>query len=115
MRKERQVRDWLENLVHSYPGAGLSARGRGLIQGLVTPADDDVAARVAQKAFEHGVVIETSGANDEVLKVLPALTIEDDLFQRGLAIIERRLAEVLSGKGAKEEVLKFGAIGRAHV
>src|SRR5690606_15853125 len=83
-RKERLVRDWLENLVHSYPGAGLGVRGRGLIQGLVTPADDDVAARVAQKAFERGVIIETSGANDEVLKVLPALTIEDELLQRGL-------------------------------
>lgn len=110
-RKERLVRDWLENLVHSYPGAGLSVRGRGLIQGLVTPADDDVAARVAQKAFEHGVVIETSGANDEVLKVLPALTIEDELLQRGLEVIERSLSEVLSGKGARAQVLKFG--GRA--
>src|SRR5690606_35002494 len=32
-RKERIVRDWLENLVHSYSSAGLSVRGRGLIQG----------------------------------------------------------------------------------
>jgi diaminobutyrate-2-oxoglutarate transaminase len=110
-RKERMVRDWLENLVHSYPGAGLGVRGRGLIQGLVTPADDDVAARVAGKAFEQGVVIETSGANDEVLKVLPALTIEDELLQRGLEVIERSLAEVLSGKGSRAQVLKFG--GRA--
>src|SRR3546814_15216576 len=65
LRKERIVRDWLENLVHSYPGAGLSVRGRGLIQGLVTPADDDVANQTAKKAFERGVVIATSGANDE--------------------------------------------------
>src|SRR5690606_28193817 len=33
-RKERMTRDFLENIVHSYPGAGLSARGRGLMQGL---------------------------------------------------------------------------------
>jgi len=26
-RKERMVRDWLENIVHSYPAAGLSVRG----------------------------------------------------------------------------------------
>ena len=32
-RKESLVRDWLENLVHSFPNAGLSVRGRGLIQG----------------------------------------------------------------------------------
>ncbi|MGB6103518.1 MAG: diaminobutyrate--2-oxoglutarate transaminase [Pusillimonas sp.] len=106
-RKERVVRDWLENLVHSYPGAGLSVRGRGLIQGLVT-SDDDLANLIAKKAFERGVVIETSGANDEVLKLLPALTIEDELLARGLEVIERSLAEALSEKGVRARVLKFG-------
>ena len=111
-RKERLVRDWLENIVHSYPMASLSARGRGLIQGLVTPAGDDIASRVAKKAFEYGVVIETSGANDEVLKLLPALTIEDHLLARGLEVLERSIAEVLSEKGVSAHVLKFG--GRAR-
>ncbi len=111
-RKEGLVRDWLENLVHSYPMAGLSVRGRGLIQGLITSADDDVAAQVAKKAFGYGLVIETSGAHDEVLKVLPALTIEDDLLSRGLEIIERSVAEVLAEKGVSAHVLKFG--GRAR-
>lgn len=107
-RKERIVRDWLENLVHSYPGAGLSVRGRGLIQGLVTPADNDLASLISKKAFERGVVIETSGANDEVLKLLPALTIEDELLTRGLEVIERSLAEALSEMGVSARVLKFG-------
>ncbi len=111
-RKERIVRDWLENLVHSYPMAGLSVRGRGLIQGLVTPADDDLANQFAHRAFEHGVVIETSGANDEVLKLLPALTIEDELLERGLEVIERSIAEVLSEKGVSARVLKFGGQAR---
>jgi diaminobutyrate-2-oxoglutarate transaminase len=107
-RKERLVRDWLENLVHSYPMAGLSVRGRGLIQGLVAPADDDMANQFARKAFEYGVVIETSGANDEVLKLLPALTIEDELLMRGLEVIERSVAEVLAERGVRARVLKFG-------
>ncbi|MCI2811139.1 diaminobutyrate--2-oxoglutarate transaminase [Eoetvoesiella caeni] len=107
-RKEELVRDWLENLVHSYPGVGLSVRGRGLIQGLATPADSDVANQIAHKAFEHGLVIETSGANDEVLKVLPALTISDEQLKKGLEIIERSTGEVLAAKGASAHVLKFG-------
>ena len=107
-RKERLVRDWLENLVHSYPGAGLCARGRGLIQGLVTAAEPELAGRIAAKAFEHGVVIETSGADDEVHKLLPALTIEDDLLMRGLDVIERSVAELLTEKGGGARVLKFG-------
>ena len=106
-RKERLVRDWLENLVHSYPMADLSVRGRGLIQGLVTSGKDDTAVQIAQRAFEHGLVIETSGANDEVLKVLPALTIEDEVLVRGLEIIERSVEHVLARKGVSAGVLKF--------
>jgi diaminobutyrate-2-oxoglutarate transaminase len=55
-------------------------------------------------------VIETSGANDEVLKLLPSLTIEDELLTRGLDVIERSLGEVLgdaAGQGSAR-VLKFG-------
>ncbi|WP_017525374.1 diaminobutyrate--2-oxoglutarate transaminase [Pusillimonas noertemannii] len=109
-RKAGMVRDWLENLVHSYPMADLSVRGRGLIQGLVTPVGDDMANQFARKAFEQGLVIETSGANDEVLKVLPALTIPEDQLKKGLEIIERSVAQVLQEKGVSSSahVLKFG-------
>ncbi len=112
-RKERIARDFLENIVHSYPGAGLSVRGRGLMQGLVGQ-DTQFASRVAARAFELGLIIETSGANDEVLKLLPALTIEDDQLRRGLEIIDHCVAELLASdalhpaaKGAR--VLKFGS------
>jgi len=106
--KERQVRDWLENLVHSYPDTGLSVRGRGLIQGLVTPVGDGLANKIAAQAFEHGLVIETSGAHDEVLKLLPALTISSEELSQGLNIIERSVAQCLSQRGAKARVLKMG-------
>ncbi|KDB67558.1 diaminobutyrate--2-oxoglutarate transaminase [Bordetella bronchiseptica D989] len=107
-RKERLVRDWLENLAHSYPNAGLAVRGRGLIQGLVATAEPELANRIARKAFERGVVIETSGAQDEVLKLLPALTIEDELLTRGLDLIEASVADALSEEQPAAQVLKFG-------
>ena len=108
-RKERIVRDWLENIVHSFPEAGFSVRGRGLIQGLVSDATPELANKIAKQAFAHGLVIETSGAQDEVLKILPALTIEDAQLTRGLELIERSVAEVLKQEGKKSKVLKFGA------
>ena len=114
-RKERITRDFLENIVQSYPGAGLSARGRGLMQGLVSQ-DTSFASKVAELAFKQGIIIETSGANDEVLKLLPALTIEDEQLRRGLEVIDQCVAEVLAAdasyptahaaRGAR--VLKFG-------
>lgn len=94
-RKERMTRDFLENIVQSYPGAGLSVRGRGLMQGLVSQ-DSGFASKVAARAFQHGVIIETSGAQDEVLKLLPALTIEDEQLRLGLEAIDRSVAELLA-------------------
>lgn len=93
--KEGLVRDWLENIVHSYSGFDFGVRGRGLIQGLVMSGYDGLAGEVARKAFEAGLLIETSGNNDEVLKLLPALTISEPLLIEGLEIIERSLADVL--------------------
>lgn len=108
--KEVVVRDWLENLVHSYPGSGLSVRGRGLIQGLVTPAGSDVASEVAKSCFEKGLIIETSGAHDEVIKLLPALTIEPELLKKGLHILEESVAEVMAQTPRTAKVVKLGAL-----
>lgn len=108
-KKSEMIRKSLDNIVYNYPNEGLSVRGRGMIQGLVAPADsDDLANEIAHKAFEHGLVIETSGANDEVLKLLPALTISEEQLQKGLEIIERSVAEVYKGRGVSARVLKFG-------
>ena len=51
--------------------------GRGLMQGLELD-DEDLAAQVAAAAFERGVLVETAGADDQVVKLLPPLTISDD-------------------------------------
>ena len=99
--KEGLVRDWLENIVHSYPDWGFGVRGRGLIQGLVLSGYEGLAEEVSRKAFESGLLIETSGAHDEVLKLMPALTIEENLLIRGLEIIESSLAEVLRSQPAR--------------
>ena len=93
--KADRVADFLENIVQNHPEAGLSVRGRGLIQGLVcTP--NGLAERITQGCFERGLVIETAGAQDEVVKVLPALTIEHEILQQGLAILETSVTAALS-------------------
>ena len=40
--------------------------------------------------------METSGPSDEVVKLLPALTIPDEQLKQGLDIIEAAVAEALS-------------------
>lgn len=97
-RKERLVRDWLENLAQAYAHLGLGVRGRGLIQGLVTPERQGLAAEVAGKALASGLVTLTTGLHDEVLKIQPALTIDEDLLVQGLEVLERAVTEVLENR-----------------
>ena len=56
-----------------------------------------LAAAITRGAFERGIVIETSGSHDEVVKVLAPLTIEDDILKTGLDILERAVRVAMSG------------------
>jgi diaminobutyrate-2-oxoglutarate transaminase len=65
----------------------MSVRGRGMMQGL-NVGSGAVAARITEAAFKRGLIIETSGSHDEVVKVLAPLIIEDALLAHGLDILE---------------------------
>ena len=82
-RRGKIVREWLQKIAESHGG---TVRGRGLIQGLEFE-DSSTATDVSRACFELGVVIETAGANDEVLKVLPPLTIADEALEQGLGLV----------------------------
>jgi len=83
---------------------GLSVRGRGMIRGLVFD-DPDKAARTTALAFERGLIIETSGARGEVVKLLPSLTIDRRLLEEGIDILETCVATVY---GADREEVEAG-------
>lgn len=70
---------------------GGTVRGRGLMLG-VSFDDVTLAQRAAHVAFERGLVIETAGAEDQVLKLLPPLTLTCDELARGLDIITDAVA-----------------------
>jgi diaminobutyrate-2-oxoglutarate transaminase len=78
-------------------GARYAARvkGRGMIMGLDLPVG--VAPKVSRAAFERGVVMETAGARDEVLKFLPPLTIDESLLTRALDVVDSSLERVMRG------------------
>lgn len=66
--------------------AGASTRGRGMMRGL-TFSDPDLAGRVTAEAFERGLLIETSGPQNEVVKFLPPLTTTTDELNEGVNIL----------------------------
>ena len=94
--KSRMLRAELEAIAADHPAQAFVVRGRGLMYGLACDGDRTLAGRISKEAFTRGLVIETSGAHDEVLKFLPSLTITEDELGRGLAIVRESLDAVLA-------------------
>ncbi|HSO06930.1 MAG TPA: diaminobutyrate--2-oxoglutarate transaminase [Pelomicrobium sp.] len=93
-RKGRIIRNRLEQIAKSYPEGGFTLKGRGMMRGLATEAPA-LAAEIARRAFEGGLVIETSGPDDEVVKLLPPLNIANGPLAEGLDILEAAAAGAL--------------------
>jgi diaminobutyrate-2-oxoglutarate transaminase len=94
-RKAARLGERLRALASAHPAAGGQVRGRGLIQGIAF-SDPSLAGRVSRGAFARGVVVETAGPADEVLKLLPPLTISDRQLDQGLDRIGEALAHALA-------------------
>jgi diaminobutyrate-2-oxoglutarate transaminase len=66
--------------------AGLVVRGRGMLAGLDT-GDAGRADAIQRHCFDNGLLLELCGRNDEVVKVMPPLTIGEEELERGLSIL----------------------------
>lgn len=94
IQKGLVVEEFLQELATRFPELKGEVRGKGLMRGLACGVDG-LASKICRKAFEKGVVMETSGPNDEVFKIMPPLVIEQELLNKGLAIIEESVDEVI--------------------
>ena len=68
-------------------------KGRGMMQG-IEMSSGDIAGDVCARAFRNGLIIETSGAHDEVVKVLCPLTISEDELNEGLDVLSSAIAAI---------------------
>ncbi|HBS49782.1 MAG TPA: diaminobutyrate--2-oxoglutarate transaminase [Rhodobacteraceae bacterium] len=82
--KAKILEEKLSELAEMVPGAKL--KGRGMMRG-VDVGSGELAGEICGRAFEKGLIIETSGADDEVVKVLAPLTTPEDTFRKGLDIL----------------------------
>jgi diaminobutyrate-2-oxoglutarate transaminase len=93
-KKAQTITMYLDKLVQSYPTAEITRRGRGMMQGLAFK-DPALADRITELAFQNGLIIETSGGRDEVIKLLTPLTIEQEKLLAGLDILEQAVADTI--------------------
>ncbi|MFA8385941.1 MAG: diaminobutyrate--2-oxoglutarate transaminase [Pelagibaca sp.] len=90
--KSKMLTKALEDIAALVPGATL--KGRGMMQG-VDVGSGDLAGNICARAFEKGLIIETSGAHDEVVKVLAPLTTPNATLEKGFEILLNAAREVI--------------------
>ncbi|MFY0665457.1 MAG: diaminobutyrate--2-oxoglutarate transaminase [Natronospirillum sp.] len=82
--KAKHLRQRLSDMAEGTP---LFLKGRGLMSGLSCP-NGDIASAITSDCLENGMIIETSGPNDEVVKCLAPLTTTMDELNKGLDLLE---------------------------
>jgi diaminobutyrate-2-oxoglutarate transaminase len=92
------LRDELNRIIAKFPEFDASLRGTGMVWGIDFP-QKGVAGQISAEAFNRGLVIELAGTQDQVLKFLPSLTIEEEILREGLQIVEDSIQAVLDGRG----------------
>ncbi|WP_026413160.1 diaminobutyrate--2-oxoglutarate transaminase [Actinomadura oligospora] len=93
LAKGLQVKQALDEIALDHAGAIADVRGRGLVWGMET-RDPETASRICAEAFGRGLLMETSGPNDEVVKLLPPLTTTSEELTEGLGLLAESVAAV---------------------
>ena len=94
-RKEKIVARYIEEEILPLDSR-LSYRGMGLMWGIdfgkINPA---LALEAVHEGFDRHIIMEVAGRKDGVLKLMPPLTIEDEVLKEGLAIVKASVEAVL--------------------
>ena len=94
-RKAKIVEQFLRDEIATLDSR-IQYRGLGLIWGIDFSAfDGDMTKPLIAACFKNGLIIERVGRDNNVLKIMPPLVIEDELLIKGLQIIRDSLKEVL--------------------
>jgi len=67
----------------------LSTRGVGVVLGidLARAGGESTAAQVQRECFEQGLIVELCGREDEVVKLMPPLNVDDEALETGFDIL----------------------------
>jgi 4-aminobutyrate aminotransferase/(S)-3-amino-2-methylpropionate transaminase len=93
----------LRDMAQRFASIG-DVRGRGAMVAMELVADratkepaKDIAAGLIEECYRQGVVVLKAGTFDNVVRLLPPLTIDEGLLTEGLDVLEKALATVEEG------------------
>ena len=109
-RKGRYISQRLEKIISQYGEGNFTTKGRGMFQG-ITCVNGEIAGKITSSAFKKGLIIETSGADDHVVKFLCPLIISDDNLEKGIDIVEAAIREVCAKEDEIPEEKMYFVVG----
>jgi len=92
-RKGKYIYERIQKIIEQFGEGNFTSRGRGMFQGL-NCVSGELANKITKLAFKNGLMIETSGADDHVIKFLCPLTISDQNLKKGMDILENAIESV---------------------
>jgi len=105
-RKGDYVAQRLEAIVEQYGNGNFTTRGRGMFRG-INCINGELAGAITHRAFQNGLIIETSGADDQVVKLLCPLIISDENLAKGIDILEQAIREICAESGKVPEEIDY--------
>jgi len=113
-RQEKVVQHWLAGITTRFSRFIKQTRGRGLFYGIELYSPE-LAKKITQHCFGHKLIVERSGNRDQVIKIMPALTIPEETLLTGLAILEQAIEACLMGAEATPLDVREDALLRVGV
>jgi diaminobutyrate-2-oxoglutarate transaminase len=101
-KKGKYIADRLDDIVEKYGDGNFTVMGRGMFQG-INCVNGEIASKITRTAFKKGLIIETSGTNDQIIKLLCPLIIAEEVLAKGIDIIEESVKEVCANIEVPEE------------
>lgn len=93
VRKGLYIGERLDKIAEQYGEGNFVTKGRGMMRG-INCVNGEIAGKITHNCFQNGLIIETSGADDQVVKFLCPLIISDENLKKGLDIVEQAIKEV---------------------
>jgi len=91
LKRAKIVNESLTEICQKHPNFFI--KGKGMMQGIEC-ADKTLPSKVKKECFKCNLIIETSGPDDEVLKIFPPLTISIENLNKGLKIVREVINQI---------------------